>query len=122
MLNFLIPQTVCKGSFATHKCETKNICYPPDLLERMFKIDNCAHIVQYKYAHIVQDKYAHIVHAMKRFLATALLFAWSWHLAVDEIDVVDGHPGVELRGFLLLKTNLGIVEKWDKRIVIMTIS
>ena len=87
----------------------------------MFKIDNCS-IVQYKYAHIVQDKYAHIVHAMKRFLPTALLFAWSWHLAVDEVDVVDGHPGVELRGFLLLKTNLGIVEEWDKRIVIMTVS
>ena len=103
MLNFLIPQTVCKGSFATHKCETKNICYPPDLLERMFKI----------------DRYAHIVHAMEGFLPTTLLFALSWHLAVDEIDVVDGHPGVELRGFLLLETNL--VGKWDKSILIQTI-
>ena len=97
---------MCKGSFATHKCETKNICYPPDLLERMFKI----------------GRDAHIVHAMEGFLPTTLLFAWSRHLAVDEVDVVDGHPGVELRGFLLLKTNLGIVADWDKRIVIMTVS
>ena len=65
------------------------------------------------------NKYAHIVHAMEGFLPTALLFAWSWHLAVDEIDVVDGHPGVELRGFLLLETNL--VGKWDKSILIQTI-
>ena len=67
------------------------------------------------------DKYAHIVHAMEGFLPTALLFAWSWHLAVDEVDVVDGHPGVELRSFLLLKTNLVIVEKWDKSILIITV-
>ena len=67
------------------------------------------------------SKYAHIVHAMEGFLATTLLFAWSWHLAVDEVDVVDGHPGVELRGFLLLKTNLEIVEEWDKSILIITV-
>ena len=68
------------------------------------------------------NKYAHIVHAMEGFLPTALLFAWSRHLTVDEVDVVDGHPGVELRGFLLLKTNLAIVEKWDKSILIITVS
>ena len=59
--------------------------------------------------------------AMEGFLATAFLFAWFWHLAVNEVDVVDGHPGVELRGFLLLKTNLGIVEEWDKSILIITV-
>ena len=58
---------------------------------------------------------------MEGFLPTALLCAWSRHLAVDEVDVVDCHPGVELRGFLLLKTNLVIAEKWDKRIVIITV-